>query len=30
MSMCRRDDIEAVFYTMISLLRVKLSKLSSY
>ena len=28
--MCRRDDIEAVFYTMISLLRVKLSKLSSY
>jgi hypothetical protein len=28
--MCRRDDIEAIFYTMIALLRVKISKVSSY
>lgn len=30
MSLCRRDDIEAIFYTMVALLRVKLSRVSSY
>jgi hypothetical protein len=30
LGLCRRDDIEAIFYTMVALLRLKLSKVSSY
>lgn len=30
MSLCRRDDIEAIFYTMVALLRIKLSRVSSF
>jgi len=28
--LCRRDDIEAFFYTIVALLRIKLTKVSSY
>lgn len=30
MSLCRRDDIEAIFYTMVALLRIKLSRVSNF
>jgi len=30
LGLCRRDDIEAIFYTMVALLRIKLTKVSSY
>lgn len=29
-ALCRRDDIEGIFYTLISLLRVRTSKISLY
>jgi hypothetical protein len=29
-AICRRDDIEAVFYTLIALLRVKLPRVSAF
>jgi hypothetical protein len=30
LALCRKDDIEGVFYTLIALLKVKLSRISSY
>lgn len=29
-ALCRKDDIEGIFYTLLALLKVKLSRLSSY
>jgi hypothetical protein len=28
--LCRRDDLEAIFYTLVALMNTKLSKLSNY
>jgi hypothetical protein len=30
LDLCRRDDLEAIFYTLVALLNMKLSRLSSY
>lgn len=30
LALCRKDDIEGIFYTLIALLKVKLSRISSY
>jgi hypothetical protein len=30
LGLCRRDDLEALFYTLVALMNIKLSKLSNY